>query len=155
MGAYSTMKTALISALAAIDGTGGYSIDLSGADAISEERFSREAGTVLPRAYLTPGDPAIQYRSSTEFNDLGSFGAVALFDLVIVVAPADNSNGARVRAAAAAMEDVIAALGADQDLSSSGLSVEATLRIIQGAELGSFPYGVMYAVISVTFHEVF
>lgn len=155
MGQYSALKTALKALIGGIDGSPSYTIDLSASDAVSQERFSRDSSALIPRAYLTPGSPAVQYRSRTDYNDLGSFGSVASFDLAIVVEPADGSNGARVLAAELAMDDLIKALGSNQDLSGTALSVEASLDVIQGSELGSSDYGIVFGTITALFLEVF
>lgn len=150
-GEYAAVKTALKNLLASIDGSGSFSIDLSGSNAISEERYSRSATSQIPRAYLTPGSPATTYRSNAGYNDLSSYGARARFDLVLIVERANTSDGARVRAAEAAMNDVLSVIESDRDLQNSALETELTMNIVQGSELGSLTYGIVYGVIEVSF----
>ena len=52
------------------------------------------------------------------------------------------------------MDDLVTALSADRDLGSTALDIEMSLNVIQGAELASSPYGIVYATLSVIFHRV-
>jgi hypothetical protein len=137
---------AVVTRIASINGTGGYTYDFSGAAAVRRSRWSPDMQQ-FPLACVAAADNAV---SAEPGPDLGGFTWTLQVEVIATVRPSAQTVEASEEAAAALLSDLVIALGSEPTLGGLVEDIAFNAGMLSGDQVGAVGAAIAWVTLALT-----